>query len=248
MGIIFSHAQRTTISGTVYDNTAKRPLEAVAVLSTSGNATLTDSLGRYSLVVKQSDSIWFSLIGKTTMKYVVDTISNPFAFDVMIHVYAAQLPEVTVRNKSYRLDSIQNRIDNAKAFNFKKPGLSFVSASPSFNTTPGVTVGIDLVELINMFNFKRTRQMLALQKRVRQQEKDKYIDYRFKKILVIKLTNLKSPELETFMQQYRPDYYFLASINELELGYYIQQCYQAFKMGLPNPYKFLERNDDDSEE
>lgn len=42
MGIIFSHAQRTTISGTVYDNTAKRPLEAVAVLSTSGNATLTD--------------------------------------------------------------------------------------------------------------------------------------------------------------------------------------------------------------
>lgn len=248
MGIIFSHAQRTTISGTVYDNTAKRPLEAVAVLSTSGNATLTDSLGRYSLVVKQSDSIWFSLIGKTTMKYVVDTISNPFAFDVMIHVYASQLPEVTVRNQSYRLDSIQNRIDNAKAFNFKKPGLSFVAASPSFNTTPGVTVGIDLVELINMFNFKRTRQMLALQKRVRQQEKDKYIDYRFKKILVIKLTNLKSPELEIFMQQYRPDYYFLASINELELGYYIQQCYQAYKMGLPNPYKFLERNDDDSEE
>ena len=90
--------------------------------------------------------------------------------------------------------------------------------------------------------------MLALQKRVRQQEKDKYIDYRFKKILVIKLTNLKSPELEIFMQQYRPDYYFLASINELELGYYIQQCYQAYKMGLPNPYKFLERNDDDSEE
>ena len=36
-------AQFVTVSGTVYDITAKRPLEAVAVQSTSGRGTVTDT-------------------------------------------------------------------------------------------------------------------------------------------------------------------------------------------------------------
>lgn len=245
--ITFSKAQYTTVSGTVFDITARRPIEAVAVMSTSGKGTITDSLGRYNIYVKNTDSIWFSLIGKTTMKYAVDTISNPFAFDVMIHLHIAQLPEVKVRNKSYKLDSIQNRKDYAHIFNFKKPSLSLIK-SPSYNTTPGVTVGIDLIEFINMFRFKRNRQILALQKRLVLQEKEKYVDYRFKKILVIKLTGLKQPDLDSFMLQYRPDYYFLLSLNDLELGFYIQQCYQAYKLGLPNPYKMYKKNDETDED
>ena len=69
-------AQYITISGTVYDITARRPLESVAVFSTSGRGTITDSTGRYLITVLKKDSIWFSLIGKATMKYPVDTISN----------------------------------------------------------------------------------------------------------------------------------------------------------------------------
>lgn len=235
-------AQFVTISGTVYDISAKRPLEAVAVLSTSGRGTITDSAGRYSLTIKETDSIWFSLLGKTTMKYPVDTITNTMGFNVMIHVRAQDLPEVKVRNNYYRFDSIQNRRDYAKVFEFKKPGISLSTPSPTYNTTHGVTVGIDLVEFINMFRFKRNRQMLALQKRLLQQERDKHIDHRFKKILVIKLTGLKSPELEQFMEAYRPKYEWLQFMNELELGYYIQQCYEAYKMGLPNPYEKIFRD------
>jgi hypothetical protein len=41
-------AQYITISGTVYDITARRPLEAVGVISTSGRGAITDSLGKYS--------------------------------------------------------------------------------------------------------------------------------------------------------------------------------------------------------
>jgi hypothetical protein len=73
-------AQQVTISGTVYDLSARRPLEAVGVISTSGKGTITDSMGRYSITVPAQDSIWFSLIGKTTMKYPVDTISNTEIF------------------------------------------------------------------------------------------------------------------------------------------------------------------------
>jgi hypothetical protein len=246
LGFLFVNAQYTTVSGTVYDITETRPLEAVAVLSTSGNGTITDSLGRYTIVVKNTDSIWFSLIGKTTYKYAVDTIANTLQFDIKIHVYAAQLPAVTVRNRNYRLDSIQNRKDYEKYFNFKKPSLKLNTAK-AYNTTPGVTVGIDIVELINMFNFKRTRQLLALQRRLEQQEKDKYINYRFKKILVIRLTGLQSPALDSFMEKYRPDYDLLVTLNELEFGYYIQQCFEAYKMGMPNPYRFYKKEYSDEE-
>lgn len=247
LAINFIQAQYTTISGVVYDISAKRPIEAVAVISTSGKGTITDSLGRYQITVKNTDSIWFSLIGKSTMKYVVDTISNPFAFDVMIHVHVAQLPEVKVRNKNYRLDSIQNRKDYAYVFNYKKPSISLLQ-TPSYNSTPGVSVGIDLIEFINMFRFKRNRQILALQKRLEVQEREKYIDHRFKKLLITKLTGLQQPQLDTFMLNYRPEYYFLQRLNDLELGYYIQQCYQAYKLNLPNPYKTQERNNNERDE
>ena len=78
-----SNAQYINIKGRVFDISARRPLEAVAVISTSGKGTTTDSLGRYELRVSVKDSIWFSMIGKSTMKYPVDTISNTESFDVM---------------------------------------------------------------------------------------------------------------------------------------------------------------------
>lgn len=138
------------------------------MLSTSGRGTITDSLGKYSITVPAKDSIWFSLIGKTTMKYPVDTISNLDNFNVMIHIRSFELPEVKVRNSYYKFDSIQNRKDYAKIFDFRKPGLR-LSNSPTYNPG-GLTVGFDLDEIINMFRVKRNRSILSLQKRLLDQE------------------------------------------------------------------------------
>ena len=239
-------AQFTTVSGTIYDITARRPIEAVAVLSTSGRGTITDSVGRYSLTVKKTDSIWFSLIGKTTMKYAVDTISNLSGFDIMLHIKATQLPEVTVRNRYYRFDSIQNRNDYAKVFNFRKPSLQIIN-NLTYNTTPGVTAGLDINEIINMFRFKRNRQILALQRRLLQQEQDAYIDHRFKKLFVIKLTGLSGVALDSFMVAYRPDYEFLLTLNDLEFGYYIERCFDLYKQHKPSPFKGLYKKEEDME-
>ncbi|NCI45124.1 peptidase associated/transthyretin-like domain-containing protein [Sediminibacterium soli] len=219
-------AQTVIVSGTVYDITAKRPLEAVAVLSTSGRGTITDSLGRYSIMVPRKDSLWFSLIGKATMKYPVDTIENMDNFNVMIHVYATQLPEVRVRNNYYKLDSIENRRDYAKYFNFKKPTLR-LSNNPNYNPG-GLTAAFDLDEIINMFRTRRNRNMAFLQKRLIDEEQNKYVDRRFSKPFVRKITKLESPELEVFMTKYRPSYEMVLLLNDLEFGYYIQKCYEQY--------------------
>ena len=231
---LFAQEKRTpyvTVSGTVYDITARRPIEAVAVISTSGRGTLTDSLGRYTLVVRSVDSIWFAMLGKTTMKYAIDTIRNLSAFDISILIRATELPEVKVRNRSYKLDSLQNRQDYAKYFNFRKPGI-LLNTDHTYNPG-GVTAGLDLDEIINMFRFKYNRNMAALQKRLEQQEHDKYIDHRFTKLFVRKITKLQSPELDTFMVHYRPEYEFLETLNDLEFGYYIEKCFEQYKFNRP---------------
>lgn len=221
-------AQFVTITGTVYDISARKPLEAVAVISKSGRGTLTDSTGRYRLSVYKNDTIWFSLLNKNTQRYAVDTIRNPDNFDISIHVYSALLPEVKVRNSNYRLDSLQNRKDYQKYFDFKKPGIS-LSRNQSYNPG-GVTVGLDLEEFINMFRFKRNRNLQYLQNRLVQQEQDKYVNHRFNKLLVRKITKLQSPEIDSFMKQYRPSYEGLQFLNDLEFGYYVQQCFEQYKV------------------
>ena len=220
-------AQSITISGTVFDISARRPLEAVAVISSSGKGTITDSMGHYSIQVRETDSIWFSLIGKTTMKYPVDTISNTDRFNVMLHLRAFDLPEVTVRNSYYKFDSLQNRRDNAKGFDFRKPTLR-LSSNPNYNPG-GLTVGFDINEIINMFRVKRNNSLLYLQRRLIMQEQDKYVSSRFTKPFVRKITKLTSPELDSFMVRYRPDYETVLRLNDLELGYMVQKDYENYR-------------------
>ena len=220
-------AQTITISGTVFDISARRPLEAVAVISSSGKGTVTDSMGHYSIQVRETDSIWFSLIGKTTMKYPVDTISNTDRFNVMLHLRAFDLPEVTVRNSYYKFDSLQNRRDNAKGFDFRKPTLR-LSSNPNYNPG-GLTVGFDINEIINMFRVKRNNSLLYLQRRLIMQEQDKYVSSRFTKPFVRKITKLTSPELDSFMVRYRPDYETVLRLNDLELGYMVQKDYENYR-------------------
>lgn len=219
-----SKAQRFTISGTVYDITKKNPVEAVSVLTTSGQGTSTDSMGRYSIRVLESDSIYFSYLNKPTPKFAVTSISNMAAFDISILRKVGELPNVFVRQRNYRLDSLQNRKDYAEIFNYRKPGLR-----SSMNPTPGsLGVGIDLDELINMFRFKRNRSMLAFKNRLVKEEQDKYIDHRYSKSLVRKLTQLTSPELEQFMKEYRPTYEMSLSLNDLEFGQFIVEAFKYY--------------------
>ena len=136
------------ISGRVFDISGKVPLEAVSVLSSSGNGTVSDSDGRYTIVLNEQDSIWFSYLTKPTNKYLVRTIPNKENFEIALHVYPTTLKEIRFTPKNYRMDSIQNRQEYAKAFNFRKPGIE-----TSIN--PGGGVGMDINSLISMFQFRK---------------------------------------------------------------------------------------------
>jgi hypothetical protein len=221
------NAQSTTISGIVYDISGRRPIESV-VVNSSTNKAITDSLGRYIITVRSKDSIWFSLFGKNTQKYPIDTVTDPHNFNIMIHVAGYDLPEVRVRNSYYKLDSIQNRNDYAKYFNYQPPGLKLSNNQQLFGQG-GLTVGFDLDEIINMFRFHRNRNLQFLQNRLVSQEHEKYVNYRFTKRFVQKLTHLEGDALVKFMNYCRPSYEVLGLLNDLELGLFIENRFAEYK-------------------
>ena len=217
-------AQTYTIRGMVYDSSRNYPLEAVSVLSTSGKGTVTNADGYYEIEVTEKDSIWFSYLNKPTIKFPVLKIYSPLSFDISLQVNVPTLKEVKIRPRNYKQDSIQNRVDYAKIFNYEKPKIK-----PSIT---GMGVGFDLDEIINMFRFKRNRSLASFQRRLVLDEQDKFIDHRFNKALVRRLKLLDGGELDSFMRIYRPSFTFTKMAGEYDFQYYIKTAFFRYKRGL----------------
>lgn len=224
-GILCTSAQ-INLSGTVYDSSKINLVEGVRVVSTGGLFTITDSLGRYNLKVTERDSVIFIFRNKPTQKFVVKEIPDPARFNISIHITVKSkyttLKEVVVRTRSYRQDSIENRLEYADVFDYKKPGLSTT-------ILPGGGVGADVDELINIFRFKRNKRLKAFQKRLEDQEQEKYVNYRFSKTTVRRVTQLQGTELDSFMVLYRPSYEFTSMASEQVFAQYLLDASYEYK-------------------
>lgn len=222
----------------MYDSSRNNPLQSVSVLSTSGGGTVTNADGVYEIMVNETDSIWFSYLNKPTMKFPIAKIVNTLQFDISLQVNVPTLKEVRIRPKNYKFDSTQNRIDYAKIFNYQKPGLK--------TTTPqyGAAAGFDVNEIINMFRFKRNRSMASFQKRLLLEEQDKFIDHRFSKALVRRLTLLSGNELDSFMRVFRPSFMFTKFAGDYDFQLFIKESFDRYKKGL-RPFLFLKDEEED---
>lgn len=221
-GTLFAQVE---IRGTVYDQSQRFPMPGVSVITTGGGGTMTDSLGRYRIRVPLTDSISFSYLGRTTGKFPVKEIPAGVAFDMSLAVAADSLPTVLVREPSYRQDSLENRKEYQKVFDYA-PG--YLKNLKSGNTRRvGFGVGLDLDMLLDP---KANRRMLALQKRLEEEEQDKYIDHRWNRAMVRRITGLGPPKLDSFMREYRPSYQFIQSCEtDYEFYKYIQEWGRFFE-------------------
>ena len=211
------------VKGTVFDSSRIYRIEAVSVISTAGRFAITDTMGRYQIEVGEKDSIWFSYLGKPTPKYPVLKIADVTQFDIALRLKYDVMQEVRIKSRSYKEDSIQNRRDYSKIFNYKKPSVgSMTSIGPS-------GAGIDIDELIRLFQFKKNKATLRFQQRLLEQEREKFIDHRFNKALVRRLTSLDGEELNKFMQAYRPPYEFAMYASEYDFQLYIKTSGEEFK-------------------
>lgn len=211
------------VKGTVYDISAQYPVRGVSVLAVSGKGTQTDSLGHYRIVLSANDSISFSYLGRETSKTAIRDLPKDYPFDISLHVAVSDtLQSVTVYNRNYTLDSLNNRKEYQKVFDYNGNVLHNLHMSQH----AGFGVGLDFDRL---FDGKSNKRMEALQARLEWQEKDNYIDHRWSVAVVKRVTGLQSPQLDTFMRQYRPSYDFIQSCEtEYEFYKYIQEWSKFF--------------------
>lgn len=225
IGLLNDLQAQVTVSGTVFDITKNNLVEDVRVVSTGGIFAITDSMGRYSLLVNITDSISFVYNNKPTQKFSIASIKYPEQFDISLKVPVQSrftlLKEVKVFSRSYKQDSLENRQTYADVFEYQKPRIE--------STMSGGVAGADLDQLINIFRFKRNRELRAFQKRLEIQEQDKYVDYRFSKLFVRRITGLQSPGLDTFLVWYRPSYEFVRHSTEIDFNQYILDASYQFK-------------------
>lgn len=221
----YTYAQeQLKLKGAVFDESGVLPLQAVSVICSSGKGTLTDSTGRYLLIVNEKDSVWFSYLGKETNKFFIGEIPDINDFNISIKVNIHVLREVKVRPPDYRLDSIQNRIDYAKVFNYQKPSFR------SIVTSIGLGFTVDLNEVIRAFQYRKKKMMLGFQGRLLNEEQQKFVSYRFTKPLVSEITGLKDEILDSFMFKYRPSYLFVLGTSDYDLRKYINNMYEICKL------------------
>ena len=223
---VLTATAQITVSGTVLDNSKLNFVEAVGVMSTGGKIAVTDSLGKYSIQTAAEDSLYFIYNNKPTQKFAVIKIPNTAQFDISLHIPVKSryslMKEVVVYSKNYKQDSAENRENYGEVFSFKKQGIQT-------SISPGGGVGLDANAIINAFRFKRNKRLKAFQQRLEEDEKEKYVNYRFNKIFVRRITQLQSPALDSFLVWYRPTYEFAANSSEIEFNQYILNAFYHFK-------------------
>jgi hypothetical protein len=230
--LIASHAMaQFKVSGTVYDSSKIVPVQDVLVKSSGGSTAKTDSMGHYSILVNSKDSICFIYHSKPTSKFAVKEIPNTQSFDLSLHIRVFEkyktLKEVRVFGRSYRQDSAENREEYEKEFGYEKPGIA-TSGTSDYSGTPG----LDLDEFIDIFRFRHNKLQQGFQKRLVDEEQEKYVNYRFNKYLIHRITNLISPDIDTFMIRYRPNYNFVVQSSLPEFYQYILDASYQFKNDL----------------
>jgi hypothetical protein len=216
----FSADAQVEITGTVFDKTQLFAMPGVSVLSNSGVGTITDSVGHYRVRLSLDDSIYFSYLGRHTGKIAVRRIAPGYPLDMSLAVTVDSLPIVVVKPTPYRYDSLANRDEYRKVFEYAPEYLAGGSSGG-----PGVGLNLDMI-----FNARKNRQLLSLQRRLIEEEHDKYVDYRFNRLLVKKITGLQRPLLDTFMRLYRPTYEFILSFeNDYDYYKYIKEAGLSFR-------------------
>ncbi|MDE3143562.1 MAG: carboxypeptidase-like regulatory domain-containing protein, partial [Bacteroidota bacterium] len=204
------------IKGTLKDSITHQPLPFASITNMNTHQTvLSDKNGYFKISISLNHLLSVASVG-----YNFDTLlmneknTQADTLHIFLSPLTRSLAEVTVYGKiklsAYQLDSIKRRKDF-----FETMGEHTL---PVFsNANSGAGIGLNLDHFYN--REKRKRKTISLFDLI---EQEQYINYRFTPVFIAKYTSLSNDSLETFMQQYRPSYYWLRKhTEEDDIIYYI---------------------------
>jgi hypothetical protein len=208
------------LTGKVYVKGSSDTLISVSIHNiTAQRYDLSDEDGSYRIQASPGDHISFSSVGHKPDTVTVTASILTASYPVYLEIKAQYLQAARVEYTNYQLDSMDRRKEyawvyeqgNEKRFEHERKGDGV-----------GVTMNI----------FRNTssaaKQRERLEKRLNKEEQDFYVDFRYSKEYVGKITRLKGDSLKTFMTKYRPSYDYCRRAAMVDMLVYINDCYKQY--------------------
>lgn len=173
-----------------------------------------DMGGNYRIMVKEGEVVTFSAIGYFDDTVKVTRRMLDSGYNSRLKILVKRLDNVTVVSR-YKNDSVERRNEYSQINDRAYPKLVG-------DNTPSYGFGLTFSPL-GYFS-KSEKQKRLLKKRLEQEEKDYYIDYKFSKESVARLTLLQGDSLIAFMYRYRPSYDFCRKSSFEDMRMYIFDC------------------------
>jgi len=207
------------VDGIVFDTETKQRVAKVYIYNTQNKTgTFNNLKGEFRLKASKGD-----VLIAATEGYYPDTLTLKDDATILLFLKKSSimLREVSIVARKSPDDILrQKQEDYNTAYSKGDPG-SLLSVGNS-----GAGLSIDALYSILSREGKNARY---LQEIIERDYQDDIIDYRFTPELVSANTGLKAGELDDFMQQYRPSYYFILNSSDYELALYIRSSYQKYR-------------------
>jgi len=202
--------------GIVRDSITLVPIANTSIHNQSGNrSTYSNENGVFQVLANAGDTIYYYAPSFMDGFYVVgDRKLQMDTVEIWLKPKVKEdLPGVFVSTytyKDYQNDSIQRMKEFVDEVGLKTPTFS--------KSSSGAGVGIGLDAIFGKKNKQKKRAYEIFQ----DDEQQRYVDFRFNKILVHNYSGLKGAKLQEFMTRYRPTYAWLRDNTDPEaLKYYI---------------------------
>jgi hypothetical protein len=227
------------LQGRVTDGATQRPVSG-ALVSVATAKAFTNNLGEFTVnLTGTTDTLHVTHFGYKAFTVVLNKASRQLHIELEPATIALKQVNIHAsRDSDFIKDSIANRREYAKQFNYTGPKV-MDAFTGNANKQPGELISVNPFILVAALTKKSTPEYKFHQKLL-QDEQAQYIDRKFNRGIVVKVTGLKGDTLSTFMVQYRPGYKFAKKATDYMMINYIKDSYARFaKDGfkMENPFR-----------
>jgi hypothetical protein len=209
------------LTGKVRKQESTEVLASVSIHNTTQQKyDLSEENGSYRMQVQPGDRVIFSSVGYKADTLIVTTAMLSGDYPVYLEPRAQTLQAVRVGDFSnYQLDSLARREEYAWIYNHGEQKLVNKERKGD-----GVGVGIAIFRNTASVDQQRER----LKKRLMKEEEDQYIDSRYSRDYVAKLTHLGGDSLFRFMRDFRPTYDYCRKAATVDILVFINDSFKKF--------------------
>jgi len=219
-GSVHAFAQAKPIEGIVFDKETKERIAIVNIKNfTTGYSVYNNLKGEFNIEASDGDVLIFS-----KQYYFSDTVKvlNHNSQAVYLKRSSIQLQQVNIRDSAV---TPEQKLAATKRDYTKVYGV--LSDKDLLSVSPGSGAGISIDALWNMFS-REGRNAQHLRDEIQSDYYQNVIDYRFSRTLVNHITGLTDGQLTSFMQRYRPGYWFAANASDYDFDTYIKANYRRY--------------------